>query len=178
MLARFMFAMIDFAARKGLGATPSSQSAPTAAGTTAKQRARQTGIRGETYAYWYLRRQGYVLVARNFTSPGIQGEIDMVGYDGQTLAFVEVKTRTVVEPGQSSQSSSRPAPLTPEEAVNWEKRRNLSRMARQFLRARHIETAPCRFDVLAIETRPGAKPVVRLHKGAFNATQHQHPPVR
>jgi putative endonuclease len=178
-----MFAIIDFAARKGLGATPPSQSASNTAAATgdpAKHRARQTGIRGETYAYWYLRRHGYVLVARNFTSPGIKGEIDMVGYDGQTLAFVEVKTRTVVEPARSSQSSqsSRPVPLTPEEAVNWEKRRNLSRMARQFLRARHIETAPCRFDVLAIETRPGQKPVVRLHKGAFNATQQQHPPSR
>jgi putative endonuclease len=168
-----MFAIIDFAARKGLGATPPSQSVSIVAGDPAKHRARQTGIRGETYAYWYLRRHGYVLVARNFTSPGIKGKIDMVGYDGQTLAFVEVKTRTVVDPARSS---SRPAPLTPEEAVNWEKRRNLSRMARQFLRARHIETAPCRFDVLAIKTRPGQKPVVRLHKGAFNATQHQHRP--
>jgi putative endonuclease len=174
-----MFAMIDFAARKGLGATPPSKSASPAgdaAGDSAKNRARQTGIRGETYAYWYLRRHGYVLVARNFTSPGIKGEIDMVGYDGATLAFVEVKTRTIVETARSSQAPARPAPLTPEEAVNWEKRRNLSRMARQFLRARHIETAPCRFDVLAIETRPGQKPVVRLHKGAFNATQHQHLP--
>jgi putative endonuclease len=179
VLARFMFAVIDFAARKGLGAMPQSQSASNtaaAAGDPAKHRARQTGIRGETYAYWYLRRHGYVLVARNFTSPGIKGEIDMVGYDGQTLAFVEVKTRTVVDPALPSQSPARPAPLTPEEAVNWEKRRNLSRMARQFLRARHIETAPCRFDVLAIETRPGEKPVVRLHKGAFNATQQQHRP--
>ncbi len=176
MLARFIFAIINFAARKGLGATPTSQSASTNASNSAKNRARQTGIRGETYAYWYLRRHGYVLVARNFTSPGIKGEIDMVGYDGQTLAFVEVKTRTVVESARASQSVTRPAPLTPEEAVNWEKRRNLSRMARQFLRARHIETAPCRFDVLAIETRPGAKPVVRLHKGAFNATQQQHRP--
>jgi putative endonuclease len=176
VLARFMFAVINFAARKGLGATPTSQSASTNASNSAKNRARQTGIRGETYAYWYLRRHGYVLVARNFTSPGIKGEIDMVGYDGQTLAFVEVKTRTVVELARASQSVTRPAPLTPEEAVNWEKRRNLSRMARQFLRARHIETAPCRFDVLAIETRPGAKPIVRLHKGAFNATQHEHRP--
>ena len=176
MLARFMFAVINFAARKGLGATPTSQSASSNASNCAKNRARQTGIRGETYAYWYLRRHGYVLVARNFTSPGIKGEIDMVGYDGQTLAFVEVKTRTVVELARASQSVTRPAPLTPEEAVNWEKRRNLSRMARQFLRARHIETAPCRFDVLAIETRPGAKPIVRLHKGAFNATQHEHRP--
>jgi putative endonuclease len=100
----------------------------------------------------------------------------MVGYDGPTLAFVEVKTRTAVDPAPPSQSSARPAPLRPDEAVNREKRRNLSRMARQFLRARHIETAPCRRDVLAIDTRPGQKPVVRLHKGAFNATQQQHGP--
>jgi putative endonuclease len=174
VLARFMFAMIDFAARQGLGATPPSQSASNSPGTTAKHRARQTGIRGETYAYGYLRRHGYVLVARNFTSPGIKGENDMVGYDGQTLALVEVKTRTITE--LPSSQSARPAPLTPEAAVNWEKRRNPSRMARQFLRARHIETAPCRFDVLAIETRPGQKPVVRLHKGAFYATQQRYRP--
>jgi putative endonuclease len=162
-----MFAIVKFAARKGLGA-PSAANAPAVVGDPAKHRARQTGVRGETYAYWYLRRHGYVLVARNFTSPGIKGEIDMVGYDGATLAFVEVKTRTIAE----RVSSSQPVPPTPEEAVNWEKRRNLSRMASQFLRARHIEKAACRFDVLAIETRPGAKPVVRLHKGAFNAGQH------
>jgi putative endonuclease len=168
-----MFAIVNFAARKGLGAMPSanSSSEQSVSGAThldVKNRARQTGVRGETYAYWYLRRHGYILVARNFTSPGIKGEIDMVGYDGPTLAFVEVKTRTIVEPSAASQFV-RP---TPEEAVNWEKRRNLSRMAGQFLRARHIEKAACRFDVLAIETRPGKKPVVRLHKGAFNAGQH------
>jgi putative endonuclease len=163
-----MFAIVSFAARKGLGAIPSALSPSDAAGITAKNRARQIGVRGETYAYWYLRRRGYVLIARNFTSPGIKGEIDMVGYDGATLAFVEVKTRTIVEPASSSQ----PVRPTPEDAVNWEKRRNLSRMAGQFLRARHIEKAACRFDVLAIETRPGKKPVERLHKGAFNAGQH------
>jgi hypothetical protein len=43
--------------------------------------------------------------------------------------------------------------------VNWEKRRNLSRMARQFLCARHIEGAEGRFDVW-----PRAS-----NKGAFNA---------
>ena len=130
----------------------------------------QTGVRGETYAYWYLRRHGYTLIARNFTTPGIKGEIDMVGYDGSVLAFVEVKTRTMPEPPAASASQT--LQRTPEDAVNWEKRRNLSRMARQFLRARHIESAECRFDVLAIETRPGAKPRVRLHKGAFSAERN------
>src|SRR5262250_169400 len=56
MIGRLMFAIVDFAARKGL--------ADPTADDSAKQRARQTGIRGETYAYWYLRRHGYLLVAR------------------------------------------------------------------------------------------------------------------
>jgi len=156
MLARLMFAVVDFAARKGL--------APAGTDQAAKERARRTGIRGETYAYWYLRRHGYVLVARNYRSPGIKGEIDMVGYDGEVLAFVEVKTRVAAEK-DSARIQARP-----EDAVNREKRRNLTRMARQFLRARRIESANCRFDVMAIETRTGARPQVRLHKGAFTAT--------
>jgi putative endonuclease len=143
-----MFALVDFAARKGLAVKSDD--------TTAKEEARRTGIRGETYAYWYLRRHGYTLVARNFTAPGIKGEIDMVGYDGPVLAFVEVKTRASCTPEQR-----------PEDAVNCEKRRNLTRMARQFLRARRVDSASCRFDVLAIETRSGARPIVRLHKAAF-----------
>ena len=91
---------------------------------------------------------------------GVKGEIDMVGYDGPVLAFVEVKTRAAAEPGK-------PAVPSPEDAVNHEKRRHLARMARQFLRARRIDSPAYRFDVLAIETRPGARPEVRLHKGAF-----------
>ncbi len=158
MLARVMFAFVDFRARNGLADADG-------AGGTAKQRARRTGIRGETYAYWYLRRHGYVLVARNFRAPGIKGEIDMVGYDGDVLAFVEVKTRAAAERNASNKPQARP-----EDAVNWEKRRNISRMARQFLRARRIESANCRFDVMAIENHAGSRPEVRLHKGAFTAT--------
>lgn len=154
MYARLMFAIVDFAARKGLAYSKPTDSAD----SSAKQQARRTGVRGETYAYWYLRRQGYVLVARNYTSPGIKGELDLVGYDGPVLAFVEVKTRQAV-------GREQPAP---EEAVNADKRRYLARMARQFLRMRRGESAPYRFDVLAIETRAGARPAVRLHKGAFS----------
>ena len=149
MLARLMFSIVDFAARKGL-AEASTESDD-------KKQARQTGIRGETYAYWYLRRHGYIPIARNLRFPGMKGEIDIIGYDGPVLAFVEVKTR----------SAAGALPPQPEEAVNWEKRRNLTRMARQFLRARRIESSACRFDILAIETQPGARPAVRLHKGAF-----------
>jgi putative endonuclease len=149
-----MFGLVDWAARKGL----TDSSAPSAP-ETAKQRARRTGVRGETYAYWYLRRQGYVMIARNFTYRGMKGEIDLVGYDGKTVAFVEVKTRTAA--GREFGA--------PEEAVNREKQRHLTRMARQFLREYRAAEAPFRFDVLAIEAPPGRRPVVRLHKGAFAA---------
>ena len=144
-----MFSILTYAAKKGV------QEAQVEAAS--KQVARQTGVKGETYAYWYLRRQGYTPVARNYTVAGIKGEIDIIAYDGPVLVFVEVKTRSASGPWQAR----------PEEAVNHDKRRNLSRMARQFLRARRIESATCRFDVLAIETRPGEKPTVRLHKDAF-----------
>lgn len=153
MLARLIFAAVDFAARKGFA----EREAGNSAADSSKQRARRTGLRGETYAYWYLRRHGYVLVARNYTLPGIKGEIDMIGYDGPVLAFVEVKTRDATDP-------DRPGP---EQAVNAEKRHHLARVARQFLRSRRVESGSWRFDVVAIETRAGKRPEIRLHKGAF-----------
>lgn len=154
LLARAMFGLVSWAARKGLSESPAVLGS-----TAAKQRSRRTGVRGETYAYWYLRRNGYIMITRNYVVRGIKGEIDLVGYDGETLAFVEVKTRT----------SPRDEFGSPEDAVTVEKQRHLSRMARQFLREYHRVGAPFRFDVLAIEAQPGRRPVVRLHKGAFAA---------
>ncbi len=155
MLSRLMFAIVDRRARKGLVELPAADDSSEV--SSKKAQALRTGVRGETYAYWYLRRHGYIVVARNYMRSGVRGEIDMVAYDGPVLAFVEVKTRAAGDRNQPS----------PEDAVNDEKRRNLARMARQFLRARRIDSPSYRFDVLAIETRPGARPEVRLHKGAF-----------
>jgi putative endonuclease len=146
LVARAVFGLVRFRARKGLAAP--------AAAAGAKARARETGVRGETYAYWYLRRHGYVIVARNYVLAGVKGEIDLVGYDGPVLAFIEVKTRA----GDAA---------LPEEAITPEKRRSLARIAQQFLAERRVAQAPFRFDVLAIESRPGRPPSVRLHKDAF-----------
>lgn len=155
MIARLMFAIVNFAARKGI--SESESEAKNTPEISPKQRARPTGGRGETYAYGYLRRQGYVLVARNYTSAGVKGEIDIVGYDGPVLAFVKVKTRKAGEPDRPS----------PEEAVTGEKRGHLARIAWQFLRARRSKACRGAFDVLAIESAAGRRPVIRLHKGAF-----------
>jgi putative endonuclease len=152
IFASTMFRLLRWAARNGLA----QQRAPQGRDDLRRLAGHRTGVRGETFAYWYLRRHGYTIVARNYTAPGAKGEIDLVGYDGEVLAFVEVKTRT----GERAYG-------LPEDAVTPEKRRILSRMAHRFLAERRIREAPCRFDVVAIESAPGRPPVVRLHKGAF-----------
>jgi hypothetical protein len=101
MFARLIFAAVNFAARNGLSESRDKSN------STTKELARTTGIRGETFAYWYLRRQGYTLVARNYTVPGIKGEIDLIGYDGRALAFVEVKTRSTAHAQSTRRRSER-----------------------------------------------------------------------
>lgn len=74
LFARAMFALTHWlAARRGLR-SPEEQE-PDEEG---RQR-RQTGIGGETLAYWYLRRQGYTVVSRNYRARHTFGEIDLIG---------------------------------------------------------------------------------------------------
>lgn len=157
IVSRVIFGFLNFAARKGISDADSGG----ASETRRPVRAHRTGVRGETFAYWYLRRHGYVFVARNYKVPGMKGEIDLIGYDGEILAFIEVKTRSCDEKSAG----------LPEDAVNAAKRHVISRMARAFLRNTRNSRAVYRFDILAIESRRGARPVVRLHKDAF-AEQH------
>src|SRR5713101_8341469 len=88
-------------------------------GTSAHQR---TGRRGEEDAYFYLRKLGYIMVARNFRSPRRRGEIDLIGWDKDVLCFIEVKTRTsrAVKPAEA--------------AVGRAKRRELNAVAQEYLR--------------------------------------------
>jgi putative endonuclease len=172
IFSTLIFGMVRWAARKGLrgerDAAPQERDLvdPQPAGSrlaeksaaARKLEAGRTGMRGETYGYWYLRRNGYVFVARNYMPRGAKGEIDLIGYDGATLAFVEVRTRTVRDA----------LTALPELSVTTDKQRVVVRTARRFLGERHVGDCPCRFDVLAIDNRPGMSPEVRLHKDAFS----------
>lgn len=152
MLSRFIYGLVHFAARKGLASGKVSRT------PDKKTSAQRTGIRGETFAYWYLRRHGYIFIARNYSAPGLKGELDLIGFDGKILAFVEVKTRT----------PSDILPVKPEDAVTPDKRFHIARVAHRFLQERRMKDVPYRFDILAIESTAGHAPVVRLHKGAFS----------
>jgi len=120
-----------------------------------------TGRRGEEDAYFYLRRRGYVIIARNYRSPHFRGELDMVGWDGDMLCFIEVKTRTT--------RAIKPA----EAAVDYAKQKELGLVAREFLR----QVAPScqwRFDVISVyyDQRRG-QPTFELFPNAFSASYNR-----
>jgi putative endonuclease len=115
-----------------------------------------TGQRGEEDAYFYLRKAGYVMVARNYRSPRCRGEIDLIGWDEDVLCFVEVKTRTThdVKPAEA--------------AVDRRKRRELKAVARDYLR-RIPHSCQWRFDVISVYyERQSLQPKFELFKNAFS----------
>jgi putative endonuclease len=116
----------------------------------------RTGRRGEEDACFYHRKLGYVIVARNFRSPRRKGEIDLIGWDGEILCFIEVKTR--------SSHEIKPA----EAAVDQAKRQELAAVAGQYLR-RMPPSCQWRFDVLTVyhENHQTCQPEIELFKNAF-----------
>lgn len=177
LLARMVFAYVNLRARRGLSSPEpeDSRARETRASDVnademnwvANRAARRTGVRGETFAYWYLRCHGYVIISRNFMVTGMKGEIDLAGYDGKVLSFIEVKTRTYDE---DERAKNAPRKILPEDAMDGAKRHSLARIARMFMTEWRIKDQNCRFDVLAIESQPGKTPVVRLHKDCFGTT--------
>lgn len=100
------------------------------------RRWRSLGARGERIAERYLRRQGMKIVARQMRLSG--GEIDLIAVDGNTVVFVEVKTRRTHAAGH------------PFEAITADKQRRLTRLALLYLRRNHLLEYSARFDVVAI----------------------------
>jgi putative endonuclease len=124
----------------------------------------RTGRRGEEDAYFYLRKKGYVMVARNFRTARHRGEIDLIGWaknkeEDVVLCFIEVKTRTTrdVKPAHA--------------AVDRKKRRDLRLVIRDYLHSlprRQFPQAPAwRFDVVTVYYEGGAlHPTFELFQNA------------
>lgn len=116
-----------------------------------------TGERGEREALFYLRRLGYTVVARRWKSAKLWGDVDLIGWEGEWLCFVEVKTRS----GRDAMSA--------EAAVDREKREMLRRMARAYLRGfpeKLRAEVPVRFDVVSVYLLPTGIEF-DLYRGAF-----------
>lgn len=111
----------------------------------------RTGSRGEDEALFWLRRKGYVVVARQWKSPMYPGDIDLIAWDGDCLCVVEVKSRT-----------RRDEFFTAEGAVNEEKRRALRRLANAYVRRLPAPPLRKRMDVLSVYLAPG-KPAEFQH---------------
>ena len=100
----------------------------------------------------FLIRHGYLILERNFRGAG--AEIDLVAMDGETLVFVEVKTRRTAQAGM------------PQEAVNSYKQRHLRRAGEVYAQTHRAYDRPIRFDVVAI-LEDGGRRHLELLKDAF-----------
>ena len=120
--------------------------------------AARLGREGEEAAYWHLRGKGFIIVARNYRARGSHKEIDLIGWEADTLVFVEVKTRSLE------------TPVAPEAAVDREKERLLIAAAREYrLQARRL-SAPIRFDIVSVLASPGETKVEHF-RDAFREAQ-------
>lgn len=130
-------------------------------GTTEQGRWKQAvGKFGERQAAAFLKReQGMKILYRNFRAPK-GGEIDLICRDGDTLVFIEVKTRTTLAYGR------------PAEAVNKKKQLLIVRGALEWLRLLDHPEILFRFDIVEILLTDGEVPEINLIKNAFNLPEH------
>ena len=117
---------------------------------------RSIGQAAEDAAARHLARAGLAVLERNVRFR--EGEIDLVCRDGDVIVFVEVKCRRP-HWGEG-----------PGDAVSWDKRRRLVRLAQHYLRARRLDQARCRFDVVAVTLPQTGAPDVRHLPSAFDAS--------
>lgn len=126
----------------------------------------EVGIKGEKLAALHLISNGYTLVAANFKVPvgrnsvgaQVTGEIDLVALDGETLCFVEVKTR---------RSAKFTDPLS---NVDLRKQRQITRTARIYRRIFGVYDLPHRFDVVTVLLETDV-PQIELFKAFWNESK-------
>ena len=105
----------------------------------------ERGRDGEEIAAEYLRQNGYRILARNYRCP--VGELDLVAEQGDSVVFVEVRTRRAG------------CMVRPEDTVNRTKMRHVVRSAEHFLSSTAREDRPWRVDVVALEVDHAGRPV-------------------
>ena len=110
------------------------------------------GKKSECIAVKHLKKRKYKILEENYRTK--LGEIDIIAKDGDTIAFVEVKSKRSDHFGN------------PKGAVTPQKQRKISMVALQYLKATNQSHHKARFDVVAIRLINN-KPNIELIKNAF-----------
>ena len=94
------------------------------------------GSFGEQAAEYFLKKNGYKILERNYNCRF--GELDIIAVDDKCIVFVEVKTRSSSKYG------------SPSLAVNYWKQRHLQLSARYYIDVKHLNNYSARFDVVEV----------------------------
>ena len=115
----------------------------------------QVGQIGEKAAVAFLEHRGFHVLQRNFRNK--LGEIDIVAKDGDTICFIEVKTRKTDAFG------------SPLESITAAKQRKIIHVALSYLKSQGRVEANVRFDVVSVILGDEEGPQVEVIKNAFEA---------
>jgi len=114
-------------------------------GATMTKDRRELGRMGEELALKEIKSRGYKCITRNYRCA--LGEVDLIAKHEDTLVFIEIKTRRGRTLGYAK------------EAINRRKKRQLSKVALQYLKAKNCNDVKSRFDVVAISLGAGGKQI-------------------
>ncbi len=115
---------------------------------------RQFGQQGEQLAAAYLRERGYVILETNWRCVG--GEVDIVARRGETLVFVEVRTRRA----STTESAF--------ESVQPRKQARMTTAAYAYLDAHEMDDIPWQIDVIGVALSSTALPVIDHAENALD----------
>jgi putative endonuclease len=115
------------------------------------------GRLGEDAAAEHLAAKGLAVLERNLALGRL--ELDLVCRDGDTLVFVEVKTR------------AEGSLATPAEGLTAQKRARLVRAAQSYLSLHGLWDRPCRFDLVSVRIRAGRVEGLEHVENAFSADE-------
>ncbi len=116
---------------------------------------KELGRKGEEAAVRFLRNKGFEILETNWTC--FAGEADIIAREGDTLCFIEVKTRSQIHKG------------FPSEAVDARKRDKYERIAACYLKTYDTCDIRVRFDVVSILVLSEHRAFLRFHTNAFGA---------
>lgn len=118
-----------------------------------RRKPKPLGQQGEDAAARYLKRQGYRILERNRYLG--RNEIDIIAQEGDTIAFVEVRTRRVLDD------------VPPEDTVGPTKQQSLRKAAKRYIDLYGDDSLYYRFDIVSVILPEKGQPTLTLFRNAF-----------